>query len=86
MLERLIYNKSIEFLGKRIASAQFGFQKEHSSLQQLLLSYNTIIESANNNLQSDFIYLDFVKAFDSVPHEEFGSVRGYVALATVLLN
>ena len=57
----------MEFLQSSISPVQFGFLKKHSSLQQLMLFYDRIIGST---AQWDVIFLDFAKAFDSVPHNE----------------
>ena len=50
-----------------ISPCQFGFRKQHSALQQLLLFVNSICQSKP---QTDVVYLDFKKAFDSVSHNE----------------
>ena len=49
---------------------QFGFLRGRSAFQQLLVFYTDIQESVSACSQSDVIYLDFTKAFDSVPHNE----------------
>ena len=67
VLEKLIYDKIIDHLNKFISSAQFGFLKNRSVIQQLLILFNQVI---NTNHQTDVIYLDFRKAFDSVPHNQ----------------
>ena len=53
-----------------ISPAQFGFLQHHSTLHQLLSFLHSIFDSFNNNAQTDVVYLDFKKAFDSVAHNE----------------
>ena len=65
VLERLIYNKIITLVSKSITKYQFGFQSNSSTLQQLLLYFDQLITSKE---EIDAIYIDFRKAFDSVPH------------------
>ena len=50
--------------------SQFGFLRNHSSVQQILKFLNNIVNQIDNKCQCDVIYLDFRKAFDSVPHKE----------------
>ena len=49
---------------------QHGFIKNRSCLSQLLLSFNHIYNCLDKSIPVDVIYLDFKKAFDSVPHNE----------------
>ena len=53
-----------------ISTAQYGFLKNHSCLQQLLTFLDNVINSLTCNEQIDTVYLDFRKAFDKVPHTE----------------
>ena len=67
VLENLIYNHLIEFISTNISDSQFDFLPNRSTLQQLLLFVNEII---NSHSPVEVIYLDFKKAFDSVAHHE----------------
>ena len=70
VLERLVYDKIINFITPKLAIQQHGFLKNRSCLSQLLLSFNFIYDHLDKNIPVDTIYLDFRKAFDSVPHNE----------------
>ena len=67
VLERLFYDKVINSVSNCITQYQFGFQRNASTQQQLLIYFNQFITS---NEEIDTIYIDFQKAFDSVPHNE----------------
>ena len=70
VLEKVIFDKIIDFVMDHINPAQFGFLQHHSTLHQLLIFTRNIFESFTNHAQTDAIYLDFKKAFDSVAHNE----------------
>ena len=70
ILERLIFNQILLVTSATISHFQFGFTKNSSTLHQLLLFINHIYTSFEEKSQTDVIYLDFKKAFDSVPHNE----------------
>ena len=65
VLERLIYNKIITHISKYISCSQFGFTKNCSTLQQMLIFLDYIINSPS---QTDVVYFDISKAFDTVSH------------------
>jgi len=67
VLERLVYNKVIDTIATSITPHQFGFQRNASTHQQLLIYFHELITSRE---QIDTIYIDFQKAFDSVPHNK----------------
>ena len=65
VLERLVFDKIIGHIRNTISLSQFGFMKRSSTLQQMLVFLNHIV---NNPAQTDVIYLDIHKAFDTVSH------------------
>ena len=70
-MERIISNKSIDFLTNTVIfNHQFGFLKHRSFVQQLLLLTNTIYNSLLTHSPTDVIHLDFRKAFDTVSHSK----------------
>ena len=70
VLEKIVYDNIVSFVSRSISSCQFGFRRNHSPLQQLLIFLNSVHESFGTTTQTDVIYLDFKKAFDSVAHNE----------------
>jgi hypothetical protein len=68
LLERAIFNKIYDKLSKFITNAQHGFVTKRSTVTQLLTVFHEINHNLDNSSQTDTIYLDFSKAFDSVPH------------------
>ena len=54
---------------KLLSDCQFGFRRNRSTVLQLLTVMEDWTEALDNNLQVDTVYLDFRKAFDSVPHK-----------------
>ena len=72
VLEHLIYKRVSKFLTDNniLSHQQFGFRQHHSTTQQLLIFLTKVLNALNNYPKCDVIYLDFKKAFDSVPHQE----------------
>ena len=67
VLECLVYNGIVDFVTNSISVHQFGFLRGRSTLQQLLIFFSTLLGSSS---QTDVLYWDFKKAFDSVAHNE----------------
>ena len=65
--KKLIYNEVISKITDFISNVQFGFLKNRSTLQQLLIFVNEIFTCGT---QSDAVYFDIRKAFDSVCHNQ----------------
>ena len=73
VLERIIYNRCLDIVESRLTIHQFGFQRNHSVTQQMLLFYDSLVHQDS----TDAIYLDIAKAFDRVPHNELlGKLAG----------
>ena len=89
MLESIIFNN---FIQPQLSKSQFGFLRNRSCLSQLLTSLASIYEAVDNRNQVDVLYLDFRKAFDSVPHQELlymqvvanGYYRSFMVLVQML--
>ena len=69
-LEKIVYDKIIDFVREKISKCQHCFLKNRSCLSQLISSYAYIKEQLVNNCAIDVVYLDFKKAFDIVQHKE----------------
>lgn len=68
ILERAVLNRTINFFSQLITKAQHGFLQGRSTSTQLLTVFHEINKCLDSGTQTDCIYLDFSKAFDSVPH------------------
>ena len=70
LLESNIREEIMNHLSKHnlLSDSQFGFRKNRSTILQLLTVMEDWTEALDNNLQVDTVYMDFRKAFDSVPH------------------
>ena len=71
ILERILRDKITSFLEnhKLILDTQHGFRNNRSCLTNLLEFFNYIFANYDERAPSDIIYLDFRKAFDTVPHK-----------------
>nr|CAD2178902.1 unnamed protein product [Meloidogyne enterolobii] len=69
VFERIVYSQIINFLDEKnfFCREQFGFMKKRSTTLQLLEMMNEFYDAIQNNYNVDVIYIDFKKAFDSVP-------------------
>ena len=70
ILETIVYDKIIDFILPQISSQQFGFLRKRSCVNQLLSFYTQIFSSVDRKNPCDVIFLDFRKAFDTIPHPE----------------
>ena len=68
-----------------LSTKQFGFCQGRSCVTQLLNTINKWMKCLDNNTPVDAIYLDFAKAFDTVPHKRLiTKLEGYGVKGSVL--
>ena len=70
IMERLIHDQILDLTKRNgtISCDQHGFQEQCSCVTQLLECLNDWTRNFDNQTQTDIIYLDFSRAFDTVPH------------------
>ena len=69
VMERCVYNHMYADVIQLISPLQHGFLRKRSCITQLLSVLHNIGQNLDKNTQSDVLYLDFAKAFDSVDHQ-----------------
>ena len=67
--ERCVHNQIYAHVAPQLNDFQHGFLKGRSTCTQLIKFVNKIGMEMDNSGQTDIVYLDFSKAFDSVPHK-----------------
>lgn len=93
VLERAILTHIYDQIKPLITKAQHGFLRGRSTATQLISFYNNVNTSLDSSIQTDTIFLDFSKAFDSVPHtllahklQSFGICENLLAWFTSYLS
>ena len=75
-IRRALYTHLVN--NKLLSESQFGFCQGRSCVSQLLITLSEWLADLDNNLPVDVAYLDFKKAFDSVPHQRLlKKLEGY---------
>ena len=71
MMEKLVKNQIVEHMkrNKLFSKKQFGFIFGRSTTLQLLLVLDQWTEIIDSGGSIDSVYMDFMKAFDKVPHK-----------------
>ena len=70
VLERIIFDEIYPLVQEKLHTKQFGFRKKRSATLQLLLFLDRTYKYNDDNEVENLsvLYLDFSKAFDTVPH------------------
>ena len=78
----------LDFLLKNnlLNNSQHGFLPSRSCCSALLSFMNYATNSVDNNKPVDVVYLDFTKAFDSVPHDHLIAKLTHIGFRGVVLN
>lgn len=79
-LEKLVRNSIVNHMDKNnlLSNKQFGFINGRSTQLQLLMVLEEWTKIIDNGGQLDVIYMDFMKAFDKVPHRRLiKKLKGY---------
>ncbi len=66
VLESIAFNSIYDFVEPALSRYQFGFSKNRSTVQQLLIFNNSLMSTLANKSQFDAVYFDIKKAFDTV--------------------
>ena len=69
ILEKCIYQHIFPITRQLINIEQHGFMDKKSTVSNLLLFYDNVLQSIDKGKQFDVAYLDLSKAFDTVPHD-----------------
>ena len=67
-MERCVCYRFYDHIHENINKAQHGFLHGRSRVTQLLTTLHHVGQLLDNNVQTDIIFLEFAKAFDSVDH------------------
>lgn len=68
IFEKVVLNRYSDMLNLDLYKSQHGLMKNRSTVSNLLETTSFIASSLEKRSQTDIIYLDFEKAFDSVNH------------------
>ena len=88
LFERIIFNHLTNFLQehKKLSPFQHGFRKGHSCQTQLLETIHQWADTLDKSGSSHVIYLDFSKAFDTVPHKRLLLKLEHIGIKGELLD
>ena len=88
VMERCVHKNITAFLNDhdKLKTTQHGFRLNHSCQTQLLETLYQWAGSVDNRKSTDAIFLDFSKAFDSVPHQRLLMKLNHIGIRGPLLQ
>ena len=69
IMEKIIHEEMLHKVMSLIDNRHHGFLPNRSCATSLTILFDDITKSLHNNVETDIIYFDFAKAFDSVSHD-----------------
>jgi len=88
VLEKIVRNHLVEFLeiNDLLSLEQHGFLSGRSVTSNLLTCFNVWCKNFDRGIQSDIIYIDFSKAFDSVSHAKLIYKLGNIGIHPIVIK
>ena len=86
VLERCMSNRLLPRFENIIHAAQHGFLRGKSCTSQLLSVFHQISQNLDSGKQTDILYLDIAKAFDTVDHKHLLKKLSQYGLSGNILN
>ena len=86
VLEHAIHVRDSAFVKPLLHDQQQGFRTGRSCITQLLGVIHNVGKALDSGKETDMIYLDFSKAFDSVPHDKLLFKLHQFGISGTLLN
>ena len=88
VLEKIIVSRLRPYLegNELLSSEQFGFRSNHSTVDQLIITYNDITAEMDDHSIVDLIFFDYTKAFDKVCHHLLLGKLADIGVNTQLIN
>ena len=88
ILEKLIHNHMMEYFenNKILSEYQFGFRKNHSTIDSIATLTDNILKSVNEGKVTLAAFIDFKKAFDTVNHNILLEKLYYLGIKGSLLT
>ena len=87
-MEKLVRNHIVDHMvnNKLFSNRQYGFISGRSTTLQLLKVLDSWTVALDAGLNIDVIYMDFMKAFDTVPHELLKSKMNHYGVSSQVVN